>query len=148
VHGIELERADSPAAAWRQWNGERVSAEFHEGIGLGVSNASAPLFQVQGLAQIYGLAAERIAARHEADELVRENARLEAQHVWLDSLAADRMEAQRVMDHQDRELRQLREVQTQLLSRGAGKHPIAAENAKLKTKIEEQKQLMALAKRA
>ncbi len=40
VHGIKLERADSPKRAWRNWMAGRPNEEFSEGIGLGVGLSS------------------------------------------------------------------------------------------------------------
>jgi GT2 family glycosyltransferase len=116
VHGIVLERTDSPGDAWREWAAARPSAELPDGIGLGItfcSKRSAPrefllkqLFSdkksVAELAGAYRLAEARIEAQARADEAVRARAALETRQVWLDSLLADRWKAQEIMDHQAR----------------------------------------------
>lgn len=116
VHGIVLERTDSPGDAWRKWTGARPSAKLADGIGLGItlcSKRSGPrefvlkqLFAgrkaVAELIAAYRLAGARIDAQARAGEAVRAQAALETRQVWLDSLLADRWRAQEIMDHQAR----------------------------------------------
>ena len=113
VHGIVLERTDSPRDAWRQWAAGRLSVKLSDGNGLGIAlcSKSAPrrfllkqLFagkkDVAELIAAYRLAEARIEAQARADEAVRAQAALEARQVWLDSLLADRWKVQEIMDHQ------------------------------------------------
>ena len=124
LHGLELERADGPRDAWKEWVTGRPSAEISDGIGLGVASQSRAtdtsefLFQalfggentLRELIAIYRIAAARINAQTQADQAVREQAALETRQVWLDSLLADRWKVQEIMDHQARAL----EWQTEL----------------------------------
>ena len=123
LHGLELERADGPKNAWKEWVGGRPSADIPDGIGLGVASRSRPadsgdlcqaLFggekTLGELIAIYRIAAARIDAQAHADQAVREQAALETRQVWLDSLLADRWKVQEIMDHQARAL----EWQTEL----------------------------------
>jgi GT2 family glycosyltransferase len=114
VHGTELERADSPKSGWRRWIAQRSSAEFAEGIGLGVAwySKTRPgpdlLFEqlfagknvASELAEIYHLVTARIEAQARAEAAERDRAALEARQVWIDSLLADRWKVQEIMDHQ------------------------------------------------
>jgi GT2 family glycosyltransferase len=113
LHGTELERADSPKSAWRRWIAQRPSAEFSEGIGLGVAWCSKTrrgpevfeqLFAGKNaaseLAEIYHLVTARIEAQARAEAAERDRAALEARQVWIDSLLADRWKVQEIMDHQ------------------------------------------------
>lgn len=114
VHGIALERGDDPKAAWLEWAASRPTAEFPDGIGLGItlqSEAREPkelLFQqlfagnrsISELGELYRLAAVRMEAQVRADQAVRAQTALEARQVWVDSLLADRWKVQEIMDHQ------------------------------------------------
>jgi|GEM_PF-849362 len=114
LHGISLEREDSPRTGWTKWVGERPGAEFPEGLGLAVMrlarpNASAPFLlkqlfgqspKVGELAGTYALAAARIEAQARAARAEETAATLEVRQVWLDSLLSDRGEVQQIMDHQ------------------------------------------------
>ena len=116
LHGTELERADSPKSAWRRWIAQRSSAEFSEGIGLGVAWCSKTrhgpevLFEqlfarkntASELAEIYHLVTARIEAQVRAEGAERDRAAFEARQVWIDSLLADRWKVQEIMDHQRR----------------------------------------------
>lgn len=116
VHGIALERVDAPKTAWLNWSASRPTAEFPDGIGLGLtlkSEADGPrefllnqLFagkrDLAQLSETYRLAVARMEAEVLADEAVRAQAALEARQVWLDSLLADRWKVQEIMDHQAR----------------------------------------------
>lgn len=129
VHGIALERKDSPKAAWDEWVKERPSVSFPEGLGLALAQQSptkgTPSFllkqlfarsdKTKDLAQVYSLAAERIDALGRAAEAEQARAMLEIRQVWLDSLLADRSKVQQIMDHQAREIANL-EQRYQLLS--------------------------------
>jgi GT2 family glycosyltransferase/glycosyltransferase involved in cell wall biosynthesis len=113
-HGIALERVDDPKAAWLEWTASRPTAEFPDGIGLGItlqSEAHRPkelLFKqlfagdksLCELVQLYRLAAARMGAQARADEAARAQTALEARQVWIDSLLSDRWKVQEIMDHQ------------------------------------------------
>ena len=115
VHGIGLERSDDLKAAWLAWTASRSTAEFPDGIGLGIALQSEargfqkPLLEQQlfggkkgpgELIELYRLAAARIEAQVRADEAVRAQIALEARQAWVDSLLADRRKVQEIMDHQ------------------------------------------------
>jgi GT2 family glycosyltransferase len=116
LDGLDLERADGPQDAWKEWVIGRPSAEIPGGIGLGVASRShtadsgeffsQALFgreeTLSELIGIYRIAAARINAQAIADEAVREQAALTTRQVWLDSLLADRWKVQEIMDHQAR----------------------------------------------
>ena len=120
-HGIALERVDDPKAAWLEWTASRPTAEFPDGIGLGITLQSEadrpqePLFKqlfagkkaIAELAETYRLAVARIEAQVRADEAVRAQAALEARQVWIDSLLADRWKVQEIMDYQARAITEL-----------------------------------------
>jgi GT2 family glycosyltransferase len=113
-HGIALERIDDPKTAWLEWTASRPTAEFPDGIGLGITLLSEArrarellLKQLfagdKGLAELvelYRLAAARIGAQARADNAVHAQTALEARQVWIDSLLADRWKVQEIMDHQ------------------------------------------------
>jgi O-antigen biosynthesis protein len=121
VHGIELERADSPKTAWRNWMAGRPNEEFSEGIGLGVGLRSQRLRAPESffeqlliskttaaeLAEIYRLAAARIEAQAGRKMAERDKFASEARKVWMQSLLEDRWKAQLVMDAQAKQLRSL-----------------------------------------
>jgi len=121
IHGIALERVDDPKAAWLEWTTSRPTAEFPDGIGLGITlqpEARRPrelllkqLFaKNKGLAELvelYRLAAARMGAQARADEAVRAQTALEARQVWIDSLLADRWKVQEIMDDQARAITEL-----------------------------------------
>jgi O-antigen biosynthesis protein len=118
VHGIGVERADSPGRAWTEFISHRPHVEFNEGIGLGVALAGeqakgesilrAQLFgSERTLAAIYSLGAARIGAQQRIAHKERENAALQARQIWLDSVLGDRWKAQEVMDHQARTISDL-----------------------------------------
>ena len=116
VHGIKLERADSPKRAWRNWMAERPNEEFSEGIGLGVGLSSQRLPAPESffeqlliskttapeLAEIYRLAAARIEAQAGRKMAERDKFAFEARKVWMQSLLEDRWKAQRIMEEQGR----------------------------------------------
>ena len=120
LHGLDLERADRPKDAWKEWIGGRPSAEMPDGIGLGIAARSRPsdseeLLQalfggekaLGELVAIYRVAAVRINAQTQVDQALREQATLETRQVWLDSLLADRWKVQGVMDYQAQAIREL-----------------------------------------
>lgn len=115
LHGSELERQDSPKAAWTKWAGKRAGASFPNGIGLvltrnGKAAPPSPFFKllfgrtakISDLKNLYTLAAERIDALARAAKAEKAAAGFEMRQVWLDSLLTDRWKAQEVMDEQGR----------------------------------------------
>lgn len=114
-HGVALERDDDPKAAWVEWSAPRPTAEFPDGMGLGITLLSETrgsqeglfkeLFAGKEVAELVGtyrLAVARIEAQAHADEAIRAQAALEARQVWIDSLLADRWKVQEIMDYQAR----------------------------------------------
>ena len=114
LHGTQLERPDSPRAAWQEWTSQRATGELTDGIGLGIARHSSPrhapadlfseLFGEVGangdLSQLYRIAREKIDAEVRAAQAVRDRASLQVQKAWLTSVLATGVEAQRVIDHQ------------------------------------------------
>lgn len=124
LHGIGAQRADSLEQAWRESIGERRDMIFDAGIGLAIAwprhtgDAAAQkfdqIFDAKNhdlLSQFYALAAGRIDAAARSGNAAREIAALAARQVWYDSMFADRMKAQEVMDNQ---ARALADIQDQL----------------------------------
>jgi GT2 family glycosyltransferase/glycosyltransferase involved in cell wall biosynthesis len=113
LHGLRLERDDSPATAWNSWVGERPQANFAEGLGMGIAildkNSSGALFIKHSgdLAVLYSVAAARIDASARATAAEKKTAAFQTRQVWLDSLLADRREVQQIIDHQARALSDL-----------------------------------------
>jgi len=68
LHGLRLERDDSPAMAWNAWVGKRPQADFAGGLGLGIAvldkNSPSAFFikHSDDLAVLYSVAAARIDA--------------------------------------------------------------------------------------
>src|SRR5205807_6486616 len=129
VHGIVLERTDSPGDAWRKWAAARLSVKLSVENGLGITLCSKSMSQKFLLKQLFAgkkgaaeliaacrLAAARIEAQARADEAVRAQAALEARQVWLDSLLADRWKVQEIMDHQARGIADLEQRFAALLA--------------------------------
>ncbi|MEY2481743.1 MAG: hypothetical protein QOK24_271 [Verrucomicrobiota bacterium] len=123
LHGIALEREDSPKAAWTEWAGDRAASEFPDGLGLALarktsSGASSafllkqlfgPSSKIKELSEIYHVAAGRIDALGRAARAEETSATLEVRQVWLESLLADRGKVQEIMDHQARAITELEE---------------------------------------
>src|SRR6185436_14728304 len=76
LHGIGLEREDSPKAAWEDWSAKRLSAAFPEGLGVSIALQSetktpssfllkeifGPPSKVEEIRELYALAAARLDA--------------------------------------------------------------------------------------
>jgi GT2 family glycosyltransferase len=127
VHGLGLEREDSPRVAWDEWVADRPHAIFSNGLGLGIAlqSKTAPnsfllkhLFgqkpKAMDLAEGYALAVARIDAFARAAEAEKRVAAFKTRQVWLDSLLTDRRKVQEIMDHQARAIASL-EQRIQLL---------------------------------
>lgn len=122
LHGIGLEREDSPRAAWEEWSAKRLNAAFPEGLGLSVALQSqtkppssfllkeifGPPSKVEEIREVYALAAARLDAFGRAAEAEQTTAALEMRQVWLDSLLADRWKAQEIMDLQASQIEEQR----------------------------------------
>src|SRR5438105_7324696 len=108
LHGLRLERDDSPATAWKEWVGKRSHANFADGLGMGIAflgKSSPASFLVKhhdDLAILYGVAAARIDASARATAAQKAADAFETRQVWLDSLLTDRRKVQDIMDHQAR----------------------------------------------
>ncbi|MEP6698573.1 MAG: glycosyltransferase [Verrucomicrobiota bacterium] len=119
-HGTQLERSDSPRAAWQEWIGDRASAELTDGVGLGIARHSSPrhdtnlfsdLFGKVGangdLAQLYRFASEKLDVEARIGQATRDRAALRVQKALLRSVMATGAEAQRVMDDQSQIIKEL-----------------------------------------
>lgn len=140
VHGIKLERADSPKRAWRNWMAGRPNEEFSEGIGLGVGLSSQRLPAPESffeqlliskttapeLAEIYRLAAARIEAQAGRKMAERDKFAFEARKVWMQSLLEDRWKVQRIMEEQGRIMAKM-EAATNALRRDRAKAQLVME---------------------
>ena len=110
VHGLRLDRDDSPGNAWSGWVGQRSHATFSEGVGLGIAllgeNQAGSFFlkHSNDLAVLYSVAAARIDASARAANADKETAAFATRQVWLDSLLTDRRKVQTIMDHQAHEI--------------------------------------------
>ena len=100
LHGLGLERNDSPATAWSNWVGKRTYASFDEGVGLAIApggdNQAGSFFLKHGgdLAVLYSVAARQIDATARLSEAEKKSAAFETRQVWLDSLLTDRRKVQ------------------------------------------------------
>jgi GT2 family glycosyltransferase len=163
-HGVALERIDDPKAVWLEWSASRPTAEFPEGIGLGITLSSGTRKPQEGLfnqlfagkqvnaqlVETYRLAVARIEAQVRADEAVRAQAALEARQVWIDSLLGDRWKVQEIMDYQARAIAEHERRFEALSTDRANAHQIVesqheqlkqwfAETERLKAKVEQLK---------
>ncbi|PYK70574.1 MAG: hypothetical protein DME44_10800 [Verrucomicrobia bacterium] len=110
LHGLDLERTDSPRSAWSTFAKEKAAAEFHDGIGLGIATnpaamKSSPLreaifLNTAALRQSYQLVADLMQARVQAKDAGDRAQMLEARQLWFDALFEDRRKAQLVMERQ------------------------------------------------
>jgi len=114
VHGIDLERDNSPRSAWKAWAQTEATAEFHDGIGLAITTSRSTalaselrvsLFDKSKFERThiaYQLLAEAMMARCEADRACHEGEVLSVRQIWFDTVLEDRAKAQEVMDGQAR----------------------------------------------
>ena len=113
VHGLGLERDDSPAAAWTEWIGKHPHTNFPDGLGLGVatlgrnSPGSFVIKHSGDLAVLYSVASARIDAAARATTAEKKTAAFKTRQIWLDSLLTDRRKVQEIMDHQARAIASL-----------------------------------------
>jgi GT2 family glycosyltransferase/glycosyltransferase involved in cell wall biosynthesis len=112
LHGTQLERIDAPRTAWVEFIANKATAEFSEGIGLGVATAGAQakmspfraaLFEdTAALAQHYQIVAELMKARVQKRRAEARAHALEARQTWFDTIVEDRAKAQAIIEHQER----------------------------------------------
>ncbi len=112
LHGIGLERQDSPGDAWANFMREKAAAHFAEGIGLGVATeitaAKASPFrtalfdQTTVLAQGYRLIAESIMETKKARHAERRARFFETRQTLFDTIVEDRTKAQSVIEYEER----------------------------------------------
>lgn len=127
LHGLGLEREDSPRVAWDEWIADRPHAIFSEGLGLGIalqSKADPSSFllkqlfghkpKAMDLAEGYALAAASIDAFARAAAAEKKVAAFETRQVWLDSLLTDRRKVQEIMDYQARAIAHLELIHQEL----------------------------------
>ncbi len=178
-HGLNLQRTDSIPVAFEEIFTDHLRAEFPAGIGLGVVNLSKEIAKNDSLGALifgstedraeltafYEANARRMEAESRASKAERKNAALELRQIWLDSLVADRWQAQEVMDDQAREIAErpafaelhrdrmkaqlIMDTQTEQLKQWVSKsEALSSENRKLKKQLAQQKQTLAAAKNA
>jgi GT2 family glycosyltransferase/glycosyltransferase involved in cell wall biosynthesis len=121
VHGIDVERPDSPRAVWKTLAQMEAAAEFPDGIGLGITTSRSTAFASELRASLfdkskfegtrigYQLLTEAMIARREADRARHEAEVLSARQIWFDTVLEDRAKAQEVMDGQARIILNLEE---------------------------------------
>ncbi|HEY4758371.1 MAG TPA: glycosyltransferase, partial [Chthoniobacterales bacterium] len=132
VHGIDLERVDSPEKAWKVFARGKKTVEFHQGIGLGVATAAIGASQFrralfapnrqESNATIYKDRASALVARAELAQLRHRAEVLSARQVQLEFVINDRAKAQAVMEGQARALADVQrrfEHQVQLMDQQA-----------------------------
>ena len=112
LHGIGLERQDSPGDAWANFIREKAAAHFAEGIGLGVATeitaAKASPFhtalfdQTTVLAQGYRLIAESILETKRARRAESRARFFETRQTLFETIVEDRTKAQSVIEYQER----------------------------------------------
>ena len=112
VHGINLERRDSPGATWKTFAQTEAAAEFPDGIGLGIATSRSAAFaselrislfdksRFEGTRIAYHLLAEAMIARCEANRARHAAEVLSARQIWFDTVLENRAKAQEVMDGQ------------------------------------------------
>src|SRR5439155_4508035 len=100
LHGLDLERTDSPRSAWSTFAKEKAAAEFHDGIGLGIATnpaamKSSPLreaifLNTTALTASYEVIADLIHARAQTKGTEHRACMLEARQIWFDGVFEDR----------------------------------------------------------
>jgi glycosyltransferase involved in cell wall biosynthesis/GT2 family glycosyltransferase len=119
VHGIDLERVDSPGAAWASFVRKKAHIEFHEGLGLGIATEPAAvassafrrsLFargQQEANAIHYRLRARALMTRAELARVRHRVQVLDTRQILLEAVMNDRTKAQGVMEGQAQALAEL-----------------------------------------
>ena len=112
VHGIDLERTDSPGAVWDGFARKKTRVEFHEGIGLGIATEpaarAASQFRRSLFAEArreaneasYRLRASTFIARAEFARVLHRAQVLNTRQILVEAVMNDRTKAQRVMEGQ------------------------------------------------
>lgn len=126
VHGIDLERVDSPGRAWERFARGKKRVEFHQGIGLGVATGAVGASQFRRAlfapsrqeinATIYRDRASALLARAELAQLRHRADVLNARQVQLEYVINDRTKAQMVMEGQARLLADMERAVDELKS--------------------------------
>jgi O-antigen biosynthesis protein len=114
LHGISLDREDSPRRAWANFVKDKAVVYFGEGIGLSIATengaAKASPFRIALfertaiLAQGYQVIAESIRARAQTRRAERRAHFFEARQPLFDTIVEDRTKAQTVIEDQERRL--------------------------------------------
>ncbi|PYK42498.1 MAG: hypothetical protein DME46_10420, partial [Verrucomicrobia bacterium] len=119
VHGIDLERTDSPGAVWHAFARKKTRVEFHEGIGLGIATepaaAAASQFRRSLFAKArhesnaasYRFRASALTSRAELARLLHRAQVLNTRQIMIEAVMNDRTKAQRVMEGQAAALAEL-----------------------------------------
>src|SRR5437868_2040983 len=119
VHGIDLERIDSPGAVWHAFARKKTRVEFHEGIGLGIATepvaAAASQFRRSLFAKArhesnaasYRFRASALTSRAELARLLHRAQVLNTRQIMIEAVMNDRTKAQRVMEGQAAALAEL-----------------------------------------
>ena len=112
LHGTDLKREDPPRSAWSSFIKEKATADFSEGIGLGVATEAAAakaspfrtaLFEEsRSLPEAYRLIAELMMVRARAREAECRAGFFEGRQTLFDTIVEDRTNAQNVIEHQER----------------------------------------------
>ncbi|MBO0694595.1 MAG: glycosyltransferase, partial [Verrucomicrobia bacterium] len=164
LHGIGLERQDSPGDAWANFIRIRgtAAAHFAEGIGLGVATEIAAvkasrfrtaLFdETTVLAQGYRLIAESIMETKRARHAERRARFFETRQTLFDTIVEDRTKAQSVVEYQERRIADLSQ-RFSIVSRDRADAQLVmddqfAQIQKMHAKLTEQKQALTVAKSA
>ena len=169
LHGTDLDRKDSPRGVWEKFVREKTVAYFRGGIGLSVATAKAAanaspfrqaLFcETNTMAQGYRLIAESIRARAQTRQTTRRNRALEVRQTMFDTIVEDRLKAQRVIEHQERQITDFQPKFAELaerfsmLSKDRADAQLVMENQfvqiqKLHAKVTEQKEALVEGKAA
>ena len=169
LHGIGLERQDSPGNAWANFIIEKAAAHFAEGIGLGVATeitaAKASPFrtalfdQTTVLAQGYRLIAESMMETKRARHAERRARFFETRQTVFDTIVEDRAKAQSVIEYQERSIADFNRTLAELaqrfsiVSRDRADAQLVmdeqfAQIQKMHAKLTEQKQALTVAKSA
>jgi O-antigen biosynthesis protein len=162
LHGTDLKREDAPCKAWTSFTKEKATADFSEGIGLGVATEAAAakaspfraaLFdETRSLAEGYRLIAELMMMRARAREAECRAGFFEGRQTLFDTIVEDRTKAQTVIEHQERWLADFnRKFDAMSRDRADAQQVMEhqfAQIQKMQIKMTEQKQSITVAKAA